>query len=182
MVKLLQEEEYDFFEQYEAVVFAVMKQMNFSRMQSDYDDFAQQGRIKLVEAYTELENAIQTDKERYQFVNYAMQKIRWHFLDILRKRKKKNDNERAWAEEQEKLYGSHAKEYEEIEDLQFIESFKPYLSEVEYRYLFATVIERLTPTELAKKENIRRETIYKRRQRVRTKLGPLLGLETEKGA
>src|SRR5699024_4487420 len=90
---LKKEEEFDFFTQYEGVVFGVMKRLNIYFNNLDYDDYAQIGRIQLIKAYEEIPRDIRDKNQSKKFIAYSFTKIRWKIVDNMRQNARRQEKE-----------------------------------------------------------------------------------------
>jgi len=70
------------FEQFEGVIYHVMKKLNIQKNNSEYDDFLQEGRLLLLEAYQETQlNPLESTDTAKQFNAYLQRKLYWKFLN-----------------------------------------------------------------------------------------------------
>ena len=70
------------FEQFEGVIYHVMKKLNIQKNNSEYDDFLQEGRLLLLEAYQETQlNPLESTDTAKQFNSYLQRKLYWKFLN-----------------------------------------------------------------------------------------------------
>lgn len=173
--KLTVENETAFFERHSRIVFGVLKRIGIQRSHPDYDDFVQQGLIKLVEAYEIFPEDPEEEAFIYPFGGYAFTKIQWHIKDLLRKENRKTTNESAWPELMEENYSDGHSQFEN--DCIAMELFKEMLmclTKKEQLYLIDAVIHRLSVTEIAAKNQVSRKTIYQWRKSIVKKLEPFL--------
>lgn len=94
--KLTEEKEQEFFDQYSGMVHGALKRLGMWRMHPEYEDFVQQGLIKLVEAYETYPRDLEQEEYLKQFGGYAYQRVYWHMIDLLRKQRRKWESEMAW--------------------------------------------------------------------------------------
>lgn len=155
-------------EEFTGIIYRVMKELNLPIKTSDGDEFIQIGYITLLHAYIAFGEDPFEGQARFRFIAYAKTRIRWKFMDVLRKKTKVSskevflDDSRENVENESYLY--------DFSDIERILSLKPSLTEGEWVYVKAVAFEGLTPTELAKREGVHRQTIYKRRDRVANKI------------
>ena len=70
------------FDQFEGVIYHVMKKLNIQKNNSEYDDFLQEGRLLLLEAYQETQlNPLESTDTAKQFNSYLQRKLYWKFLN-----------------------------------------------------------------------------------------------------
>lgn len=155
-------------EEFAGVIYRVMKELNLPIMTSDGDEFIQIGYITLLHAYIAFGEDPFEGQARYRFIAYAKTRIRWKFMDVLRKNNKVNSNE-AFLDDSRENIEDESNIYD-FSDIERILSLKQFLTEDEWIYVKAVAFEGLTPTELAKRDGIHRQTIYKRRDRVANKV------------
>ena len=75
------------FEQFEGVIYHVMKKLNIQRNNAEYDDFLQEGRLLLLEAYQESQaNPLESLDAAKQFNSYLQRKLHWKFLNRITKK------------------------------------------------------------------------------------------------
>lgn len=169
--KLQREHELDFFSQYEGVVYGVLKRLAIHQLHPHYDDFAQIGRLKLVEAYEAYPDDPFQELNRGRFVGYAFTKIRWAIIDEIRRQNRYADHEQGWDDSLDHILSTaeicHLENVLEQEWL--IEVFKP-LCANERRLIVDLCFHHLSITAIAKKEGVSRKTIYQRRNRIKEKL------------
>lgn len=169
--KLKSESEIDFFEQYEGVVFGVLKRLNISRNHPDYDDLAQIGRLKLVDAYETYPDDPWAEESRGQFVGYAFTKIRWGIIDAIRKLANRSEKEQEWNDTFDlTLPASDQPITDKVLENEWLQEVLQPLSDKEKRLVIDLCIHRLTITAIAEKEGVSRKTIYQRRKKVKEKL------------
>ena len=75
------------FEQFEGVIYHVMKKLNIQKNNSEYDDFLQEGRLLLLESYQESQsNPLDSADAAKQFNTYLQRKLYWKFLHRITKK------------------------------------------------------------------------------------------------
>jgi len=75
------------FEQFEGVIYHVMKKLNIQKNNAEYDDFLQKGRLLLLEAYQESKlNPLESFEAAKQFNSYLQRKLYWKFLNRITKK------------------------------------------------------------------------------------------------
>ena len=178
--KLKREDELDFFEQYEGVVFGVMKRLTIHPNQPNYDDYTQIGRLKLVHAYETFPKDPRLEENRRPFVSFAFTKIRWAIIDEIRKQCLKQEREQVWDESfDHTLTDTSVDMYLAIHEKEWLERIFSVLKEDEKRLVVDLCLHQMTMTAIAKKESVSRKTLYQRRNRIKEKL--LKNLYPEKG-
>ena len=176
MIRTLSEDnERAFFDQHAGIVHGVLKKLGVSRMHSDYDDFVQQGLLKLMEAYETFPQDLEQAEFLYQFTGFAYKKVQWHMLDLLRKQQRKWANEMSWPEDLEKNQPDmHAPFEQAYQEMDLLKEMLPLLTKNEQVYLLDAVVHRLSVTEIAKKQEVSRKTVYQWKKRVAEKLSHFL--------
>lgn len=71
-------------EQFEPLIHKSLSQMNVKPHYRDYDDFAQELRLKLLDVYQRFDGQA-LEEDRYRFIAYAGQALRWTVANLLRK-------------------------------------------------------------------------------------------------
>ena len=70
------------FEQFEGVIYHIMKKLNILKNNPEYDDFLQEGRLLLLEAYQKTQlNPLESTDTAKQFNAYLQRKLYWKFLN-----------------------------------------------------------------------------------------------------
>ena len=173
--KLSVEKETAFFERHSRIVFGALKRIGIQKSHPDYDDFVQQGLLKLVEAYETFPEDPEEEAFIYPFGGFAFTKIQWHIKDLLRKENRKSSNESAWPELMEENYPDRQAPFENAcLTMELFKDMLVCLTKKEQLYLIDTVIHRLSVTEIAEKNQVSRKTIYQWRKRIVQKLEPFL--------
>lgn len=171
MRKLTEEMERDFFDQYSGMVHGALKRLGVWHMHPDYDDFVQQGLMKLVEAYETYPNDLEQAEYLQKFGGYAYQKVYWHMIDMLRKQKRKWESEMAWPEDLEgQQPDTHLSIEQGYQEMDLLAQMLPLLTVKEQAYLVDAVVNRLSVTEIAQKQGVSRKTVYEWKKRVAEKL------------
>lgn len=168
---LKKEEELDFFTQYEGVVFGVLKRLNIYLFNSDYDEYAQIGRINLVNAYQTFPGDPWDEEQFEPFTSYAFTKIRWKIVDTMRQKARREEREQKWEEHFNHTLTSPNKSLSEvILEKEWLEEVLAHLNPPEQQLVIDLCVHRMTMTDIAKKEGVSRKTIYTRRKKVQEKL------------
>lgn len=172
---LIEEQERAFFDQHVGIVHGALKKLGVYRSHPDYDDYVQQGLLKLVEAYETFPKDLEQAEFMYQFTGFAYRKVSWHMLDLLRKQKRKWDREMPWPEDLEKEQPDTRLSFEQAyQDMDLLKEMLPLLTKQEQSYLLDAVINRLSVTEIAEKQGVSRKTVYQWKKRVAEKLNHFL--------
>ncbi|MER2227438.1 MAG: sigma-70 family RNA polymerase sigma factor [Carnobacterium sp.] len=173
--RLSEENEKGFFDQHSGIVYGVLKKLGVNRNHSDYDDFVQQGLLKLVEAYETFPKDLEQAEYLYQFTGFAYTKVRWKMLDLLRKQQRKWESEMPWPEDFVKQQpDTHLPFEQAYQEMDLLKEMLPLLTKNEQAYLVDTVVTRLSVTEIAKKQGVSRKTVYQWKKRVAEKLAHFL--------
>ena len=169
--KLQIENELAFFEQYEGVVFGVLKQLTIHPLSAYYDDLTQIGRLKLVESYEKYPDDPFEEEHRGRFVGFAFTRIRWGIIDEIRKQNLREQREQIWDESfDHTLTNSDDCLLEGALENEWLQEILEPLNAKEQRLVIDLCIYNLTITAIAKKEKVSRKTIYQRRNSIKQKL------------
>lgn len=172
---LNREDEVEFFTQFEGVVFGVLKRMHIHYLNPDYDEFTQIGRLSLVKAYENFTDDIYDDAYRGAFVSYAYTRIRWAILDAILQKNRLRENEQIWDETFDYTLMDKTSDFEaHVYEQEWLQSILKYLNPAEKRLVIALCVYHLTITDIAQKEGVSRQTIYKRRKSIQNKLRHLV--------
>ena len=89
------------FEQFEGVIYHVMKKLNIQKNNSEYDDFLQEGRLLLLESYQDTDsNPLDSTEAAKQFNTYLQRKLYWKFLNrITKKNIETVEFDQSWMQE-----------------------------------------------------------------------------------
>lgn len=153
-------------EQYEGVIYHELKKIGLYRHAQDFDDYYQLGCLKLFDAFETCEVDALDEANRYQFVKYAGQKIRWAFLDQIRRDRNLFENEEPEDEFQQLL----AQPFEE--DVQFMDVFMTLMNQLsgkEKLYIQDRFVSGLNMSEIATKRGVSRKTVHMWRKGIQEK-------------
>lgn len=169
--KLQTENELAFFHQFEGVIFGVLKQLTIHPQSAYYDDLTQIGRLKLVESYEKFPDDPFDEEHQGRFVGFAFTRIRWGIIDEIRKQALREQREQIWDESFDHTLSNSDDCLLDntIENEWFQEVLAP-LKEEEKRLVIDLCLHNLTITAIAKKEQVSRKTIYKRRNHIKQSL------------
>ena len=163
-------------EEFEGVIYAALKSIHLYRSNQRFEDFYQLGCIKLFEAYEACADDPLIETNRYQFVNFAKQRIRWAFLDEIRKEKRVSDHE-DFSEENETTYGTTLNEFENDVVLQdMLDKLNKHLTAREKAFLEDRLYYAMNMTAIAKKHGVSRKTVHVWRNKVKDKAEKVLDL------
>lgn len=168
--ELSEEMEADFFYVHESIVYGAIRRCGVSYMHPDYDDFVQIGLLKLVDAYKEFPKDLFQEEYFYQFTGYAFRKIRWAIIDELRREQRKHENEGALPETFDERQSSDSNDETDWVIWELFHSMLHCLTEKEQEYLKDSVIHQMNVTEIAKKREVSRKTVYAWKKQVAKKL------------
>ncbi|MCC5895665.1 MAG: sigma-70 family RNA polymerase sigma factor [Alkalibacterium sp.] len=158
---LLEEIESDFFAVHECIVHGVLNKCRVNPTHNDYDDYLQIGRLALVKAYESFPDSLVCEEHMYQFTGFAYQKIYWAIIDELRKERR---NKEVMCQvpddlETDSVFTLPSFENTLVEET-LLTSFIALLSKNEQIFITESVINQLTITEIAKKYQVSRKTVY----------------------
>lgn len=169
--KLAVEKEEAFFERHSGIVFGALKKEGVLRSYPDYDDYVQQGLLKLVEAYETFPQDPEHPEFIYPFGGFAFRKVQWHIRDLRRKQHRIHSNESSWPEFMEENYPDTQPWFEENWlEMELFKEMLLLLTAKEQGYLIDAVVYQLTVTEIAPKNQVSRKTIYQWKKRIQQKL------------
>ncbi|GEK89698.1 RNA polymerase sigma factor, sigma-70 family [Alkalibacterium putridalgicola] len=161
----------DFFFVHDAIVYGALKKCQIPYNHPDYEDYVQMGRMKLVEAYEIFPKDMTEEEAFYQFTGYAFQKVKWGVLDEIRIMVRRAEREMPMPEDFEPMVVVDKSGVDEDVLMRDVyQSMLACLTEVEQTYLNDAVIHQLSVTDIAKKRDVSRKTVYAWRQRVAEKL------------
>lgn len=172
MKRVLEERlEHDFFFVHDSIVFGAIKKIGIRYDHTNYDDFVQVGRLKLVDAYQEFPEDLHEEAYFYQFTGYAYRKVYWGLMDQIRKDQRIIEREdglpesfEEWGADEHQLFD------QDVVIWQLFYSMLNCLTKKEQRYLKDLVFEQLSITEIAAKYGVSRKTVYVWKKQVAKKL------------
>ena len=168
---LLPNKEAEFFNQYEGVVFGVLKRLSIHPTNPDYEEYVQTGRLRLVEAYEEFQENPWKEEHINAFVSYAFTKIRWGILDHLRQNVRIQQREQEWDDSFNHTLSFKKDEFvDQVLEKEWFTQVLSLLNPSEKRLVVYLCNHQLTITAIARKEGVSRKTIYKRRNQIKQKL------------
>ncbi|GEO70125.1 RNA polymerase sigma factor [Levilactobacillus acidifarinae] len=152
---------------HERILHAALKRLHLSPIHADYDDYLQESRLLFLKVYQRFpDNPLE---KPHQFLAYAQQKIYWTLLDHLRKERRRaqylaeGDHETLLAElpaarlPQTDVEGRLSQE-------RLLQAIHAQGTLGEWTYLSGTVVNQLTPAEIARQCGVSRQTVYRWRR------------------
>lgn len=154
---------------HETILYAALKRLHIGRNHADYEDYLQEARLLFPEIYA----AFPEDPEAkpHHFLAYAQQKLYWALLDRLRRELRLQD--RQAVGDQGELLTTVTSDEDILEAIGQAD-FREYLLKViggagstgEWRYLVGTMIDQLSPDEIAERHTVNRATVFRWRRSV----------------
>ncbi|CZQ94534.1 sigma-70 family RNA polymerase sigma factor [Trichococcus ilyis] len=160
-------------ELYAGIIHHCLNKINRYPDHNDYDDFYQLGLITLFDTYETCRKDALAAENSFLFVSYAKQKIHWTFLDQIRKDRKKESREAYLSEEELEEIPHNSSFEEQLEQTDLLQRLCAGLTAEENAYL-RDALAGLSITEIARKQQLSRKTIYKRRKQIQAKAGTFL--------
>lgn len=149
-----------FFTQYKGVVYHVVHSFKISKTHPDYDDLLQIGFIALFSAFKSFAGSIKTENDHYKFIAYAKRLVRWRLIDHFKKVNRLD--EIAFSLDMENVLQVK----DDFEKDIYVKSLLEEAPKDIRQYLVDVLIYGLTPSQMAKKYSVSRQTIYNRRKKV----------------
>lgn len=159
--------------QFEPLVYQTINSFHVSQQSSNYHDFAQELRIKLIYLAENFEgHPLKEPSDRYRFVAYAKLGLRWHLLNLFKKSSREVifDNEIT-----QKCYSLEIYTDNMIEDLKLADYHcyaQSLLKENEYN-IYLALVDELSVQQIMSLFNLKRSTFYKIKKTIQDKLQPL---------
>lgn len=162
--------ESDFFAVHDCIVHGVLNKCRIKPAHNEYDDYMQVGRLALVKAYESFPDSLIGEEHFYQFTGFAFQKVYWAIIDELRKEKRHKESTCTLpgALETNTSFMLHGFENDLIERT-MLTSFVSLLSDTERQFVVESIVNELTITEIARKYQVSRKTVYSWRSKARLK-------------
>ena len=157
-------------EEYGGVIYAALKSMGMYRSHQNFDDYYQLGCLKLFDAYASCAKDPLLEENRYAFVNYALQRVKWAFLDEKRRERKLADHEESESEEE-----TGGNEFvDDVALVVLVEKILLLLSPKEQNFLVDRFYYGLDMSAIAKKRGVSRKTVHAWRNNVQKKTKTML--------
>ncbi|MCT3024675.1 sigma-70 family RNA polymerase sigma factor [Pediococcus pentosaceus] len=161
---------------HEKIVYGALKKLHINTRSVEFDDFLQEARLVYAKAYVRFPQDLQENDR--QFHGYAYQAVYWRVLDIIRYRQKEKDVQAVELEDDEKQearWGHKPSWVERIMSDQLFQEVYKLCTPAEKRFLKACYVEQLSGAEIARKEKVSRQSIYKWRKAVGKKALYVIG-------
>lgn len=158
-------------DQFEPLIHKTLSRLFISQTHVNYQDYFQELRIKLLDIEATFDGDAM-GKDRIRFVAYAGQGLKWHLLSILRKnsRQKEVSVEDITTLAEETIMPI---ESSKAAVLSFLEEIRRRLTLEEYELVLMLCDDTFTIEEIAEYFGIRRQTVYKRRAKIVSKIEDL---------
>jgi RNA polymerase sigma factor (sigma-70 family) len=161
---------------HEKIVYGALKKLHINTMSLEFDDFLQEARLAYAKAYVRFpQDPGENDKK---FHVYAYQAVYWRILDIIRFRQREKDVQADELEDDEKQEARWAHKPLWVERIMTDQLFKEVAelcTPAEQRFLKDCYIEQLSGAEIARKEGVSRQSVYKWRKSVGKKALYVIG-------
>jgi len=152
---------------HEAIIYAALKRLGMRPHQDSYEDYLQEARVCFPKIYADFPD--DPLAKPHQFLAYAQKALVWQLTDQIR-RDRRQDVPRE-AGDQTPLIEAVASD-EDILDAIGLKDFRTYLIQLiggagttgEWRFLVGTLVDQLTPEEIATKYGVGRATVFRWRR------------------
>lgn len=163
-----------FLELFEALVHKTLRHYQVYPYHCEYEDYAQELRIKLLDLGRRFEGQPLTeDVDRYKFVAYASRGLKWHLVNLLSKK-----HDLTLRDEEVMDYLDQSVDDYHLESHGTLMAYAAYAKEVlsgEDYLLYQMLMDgTYSVAEMTEILGIQRRTLYHRRDRIAVKLAPLL--------
>jgi len=166
----------DLLREFEPLIHKTLSRLNIKQNHVDYEDFFQEMQIQLIEIFHKFAgDGGDFEAERFKFTSYAGKGLYWHGINLLHKEEANVDPLMEMDHEQldwfiqidEKVKDGLSSSFF-IED--FLKQAKEKLSKQDFLLLLYIIEDNNTAQELADIMNVSRDTIYRRKKKIQTKL------------
>ncbi|NLR10655.1 MULTISPECIES: sigma-70 family RNA polymerase sigma factor [Lactobacillaceae] len=158
---------------HETIIYAALKRLRLRADQDEYDDYLQEGRAYFPQIYANFPD--DPEEKPHQFLAYAQRALTWELGNQLRNRRRQavpmepGDHEPVIAE---------LPSDEDVLTAIGLNDYRTYLLQLiggagstgEWRFLVGTVVDQLTPAEIATKYNVNRTTVFRWRRSLTRRL------------
>lgn len=152
---------------HETILYAILKRLHITQAHADYEDYLQEARLLFPEVYTAFPD--NPEEQPHQFLAYAQQKIYWALLDRLRHDRKQLDRQEPGN--QDEILDLVPSDDDILAAIGQAD-FRNYLIKLiggagktgEWRYLVGTLVDQLTPEEIAERHGVNRATVFRWRR------------------
>ena len=158
-------------DQFEAVIHQVLRSYQVDPRSADYPDYVQELRIKLLELAKNFDGQpLKLADDRYRFVYFAKQGLKWHLLNLF----KKSPQEVSFMTDPVLIPDTSCPFSEKAEARISLDHYhqqaRSHLNDREYWIYRALIDDQLSHQEIQDQLGIKRSTYYKYRQAIQRKL------------
>lgn len=159
--------------QFEPLVYQTINSFHVSQQSSNYHDFAQELRIKLIYLAENFEgHPFKKTSDRYRFVAYAKLGLRWHLLNLFKKSSREVIFENEIIQETSSLEIFSDNMIEDLKLADYHRYAQSLLKDHEYN-IYLALVDELSARQIMSLFNLKRSTFYKIKKTIQNKLQPL---------
>jgi len=158
---------------HEVIIYSALKQLSITKGDPRFEDFVQEAWVKFPTLYAKFPgNPVEDRKQALAYFRNALYR---QFLNLLRYQKLRkdrsdgNDPEILLDEQFEEELSQRAHLDNDLYVVKLFKDLYPIVGPGEQCYLMDAFVHELTPTEIAAKREVSRQTVYKWRRNLRTK-------------
>lgn len=155
--------------EHEKVIYGVLKRLNVSRQNPDYEDLVVEGQIAFAQAYCAYCRTHDSVTEK-AVMPYLYQKVKWRLLDLLRKQTRTKQRECGLPENADELWAMPPLSFENVMTDELVLKLWNACTPNEQKFLALRLETGLSLTEIAKILVVSRKTVYKYKWSVLHKL------------
>lgn len=176
----LESKDYDkLFIEFEPLVHKTIHRLNIHQHHMDYEDYFQELQIQLINIFRSFDgNPFESETERYKFTAYAGRGLYWHGINLLKQAKYDppltiEDEKLNWLSQQQAEEDNLLSNPSTIHIQEFLQAAKKRLSKEDFELMGFIVEDKHTVQELADLLGTSRDTIYRRKGRIRERLSDI---------
>lgn len=140
--------------QHERIIYGALKRLHVYRRYSEFDDLVQEGRLAFIRTY--LKAPAHYHQNEPQLNKYIYQGVYWHLLNQLDKQRRHDQHQIPDATANEEIHDPQA----DLLTQQLYQQLWQVCAAGERNYLTASYVDQLNVTEIARKYQVSRKTVY----------------------
>lgn len=152
---------------HELILYSALKRLHLSPLHRDYEDYLQESRLLFLKAYHQFPD--DPKAKPHQFLAYAQQKVYWALLDQLRRQRWQTEH--LATGDHDVLLAAlpanadhHSVAEAHVMQDRLLQTIRDHGTLGEWTYLTGTLINHLTASEIARRCQVSRQTVYRWRQ------------------
>lgn len=159
--------------QFEPLVYQTLHSFHISSRTPDFNDFAQELRIKLIYLAERFDGKpLKISSDRYRFVAYVKLGLKWHLLNLFKKSPRDILFDNDYSLETSPLQIKRDTAIENIKLAEYHRMARTLLKDREY-FVYLALVDGLSASQIMSSLDIKKSTFYKMKKDIKKKLQPL---------